>query len=106
RIRTPMPAASTIAERGVEVIDSYPQGRDVGPVPALQIAESGMRQRAPEIGPYARHVTNILRLAVALLQAGENAENLRGALRGKRRVSLRKLRRVEHGIALAARARV
>ena len=40
-----------------------------------------MRQRALQIGPYARHVTKILRLAVAAVEPGEDAEDLGGALR-------------------------
>ena len=47
-----------------------------------------MRQRALQIAPYARHVTQILRLAVAHVEAREDAEDLAGALRRERDVDL------------------
>ena len=54
-----------------------------------------MRQRALQIAPYARQMTQILRLAVAPLEPGENAEDLGGALRGERGIGAREGRRVE-----------
>ena len=43
-------------------------------------AEQRMRQATAEVPPYARQMTEILRLAVALVQARKDAENLRRAL--------------------------
>src|SRR6185312_16472858 len=106
RMRVPSPAASTMAVRGVDAMRSGPQRRHMRAVPALQRLQRRMRQRAAEIGPYARHVTQILRLAVALFQAREDAEDLRGALRRYRGVELREVSGVEGGIGGAARARV
>ena len=42
-----------------------------------------MRERALQIIRDARHVPQILRFAIALVEAGENPEYLRGALRGE-----------------------
>ena len=48
-----------------------------------------MRQRATQVAPYARHMAQILRLAVALLEPREDAEDLGRALRRERRIDLR-----------------
>jgi len=54
-----------------------------------------MRQRALQIVPYAGHVTQILRLAVAPVEPREDAENLAGALRRERNVKRDELSAVE-----------
>src|SRR5262249_55469417 len=51
--------------------------RDVGEVPVAQMGERRMRQRPVEIGPDARLVAQILRLAVAAVEAGKGAEQAR-----------------------------
>src|SRR5258708_35675550 len=52
----------------------------MGNIPCIERLERGMTERALQIFPYPRHVTQILRLAVAQIEACENAENLAGAL--------------------------
>jgi len=51
-------------------------------------------------------MTQILRLAVAAVEAGEDAEDLGGALRGERRIGHGEARRVEACVGGAARAGV
>ena len=65
-----------------------------------------MAERALQIAPYPRHVTQILRFAVAHVEARKNAEDLAGALRGERRVDLDEAGGVEVGIALTSSAHV
>ena len=65
-----------------------------------------MAERALQIAPYPRHMTQILRLAVAQIEPGENAENLAGALRGERHVDLDELGGIESRIGLPASAHV
>src|SRR6516162_10829560 len=60
-----------------------------------------MRERALQVGPYARHVSQVLRFAVARVEAGENTQDLAGALRRKRDVALDESGGVESGIALS-----
>src|SRR5215470_3996869 len=45
-------------------------------------------ERALQIAPYARHMSQILRLAVAGVQPGENPQDLAGALGRERDVAL------------------
>ena len=71
---------------------------------ALSGASDGMRQRALQIGPYPRDVTQILRLAVAPVEPREDAEDLGGALRRQRGVGLDEDRRLEIRVGLAPRA--
>src|SRR5471030_539963 len=54
--------------------------RNSGAVPGLELRERRMRQRALQISPYPRHVTQILRLSVAALQARKNPKDFRCAL--------------------------
>src|SRR5262249_8373677 len=65
-----------------------------------------MAERTLEIVPYAGHVTQILRLAVAQVQPGEDAENLAGALGGERDVELDELAGVEIGLGAGAPTQV
>ena len=65
-----------------------------------------MRQGAPQIIPHPRHVAQILRLVVAAVEPGENAEDLGGALRGERRIEPGECDRVEIRIDLAPRTDV
>ena len=55
-------------------------------VPGLQIVHRGVNQRAAQVTPYAREMTQVLRLAVAPVQPCENAEDLRRALGAERHV--------------------
>ena len=70
---------------------------------SLQRRQRRMRQRALQIAPYPRDVSEILRLAVAPVEPREDAEDFRGALRGERGVGLDELGRVELRIGSAAR---
>src|SRR4051794_25643590 len=97
RMRWPSPAASTMAVRGVAsrpadcvILDplktrctpSYCLERRYVPVvPGPHGGECRMRQCPLQIAPYAGHMTQILRLAVAPVEPGENAQDLGGALR-------------------------
>ena len=65
-----------------------------------------MRQRALQVIPYARHVAQILRLAVAAVEAGEDAEDFCRALRRQRRIKLGEAGGVEFRIVLEAGADV
>src|SRR6202048_4716277 len=97
-IRVPSPAASTMAHGGPAILFansliSVPlpssngvQGRHVGNIPYAQGLECGMTERALQIAPHPRHVAEILRLTVAHVETGEDAEDFAGALRGTRDV--------------------
>src|SRR6185369_10645266 len=98
RMRVPMPAASTIAVFGTGAILKRLQRRHVDAIPGVELRQRRMRQRALQIGPYARKVTQILRFVVAPLQPREDAENFRGALRGQRRIEAHEGWRVESGV--------
>src|SRR5215470_421257 len=78
----------------------------MGNVPRVERFEGGVAERALQIAPYARHVTQILRLAVAHVETRENAEDLAGALRRQGYVDLDELGGVELGVALAAPAHI
>src|SRR4051812_13517730 len=82
------------------------RGRDVRPVPGLEPFELRKRERALEIIPYARQMAQILRLAVAAVEAREDAEDFRGALGGERGINRDESREVEIRIGLPPRARV
>src|ERR1700733_10662246 len=96
RMRVPSPAANTNALFGIIASDpaaarfgpSYISGGHIGGIPIGEHAERGMRQRALQVIPYARRVPQILRLAVAAVEPGEDAENFCGALRRQRRIKL------------------
>src|SRR5437016_551225 len=93
-MRTPRPAASTMARRGGAdrrsgfVMSPLLRLRrpDMGVVPRLERRQRRMRQRPAQVAPYARQVTQILRLAVAPVEPRENAENLGRALRAEHRI--------------------
>ena len=112
RIRSPRPAASTIAVRGVVGIEisslrsrrlAGVRRRHVLAVPVPQRRQRRMRQRALQIAPYPRDVSDVLRLAVAAVEPREDAEDFRSALRRKRGVEPDELGRLEIGVDLAAR---
>ena len=65
-----------------------------------------MGEVADEVGFDPRQVLEVLRLAVALVEAGEDAEDLGGALRGHDRVGPREGRDVEGGIGGPPLARI
>src|ERR1700681_1601762 len=71
------------------------QCRNVLAVPVVERYQRRMRQRTLQVAPYARHVTQILRLAVAGVEPCKDAEDLAGALRRERNVELDELRAVE-----------
>src|SRR3954468_17936007 len=90
RMRLPSPAASTIAqatpELGASVMRVFTpveglgrrgKPRDVRLVPPLEAGERRMGEVAGEIRFDPGHVGEVLRLAVALVQAREDAEDLR-----------------------------
>src|SRR5260370_33604949 len=70
-------------------------GRNVLAVPVVERRQRRMRQRTLQVAPYARHVTQILRLAVAPVEPRKDAEDLAGALRRERDVELDELCAVE-----------
>src|SRR5712675_1171121 len=78
----------------------------MGDIPRIERLQRGMAERALQITPYPGHVTQILRLAVAHVEAREDAEDLAGALRGKRHVDLDELGRLEGRLDLAPSAHV
>src|ERR1700732_2903279 len=82
------------------------QCRNVRGVPVVERRQRRMRQRTLQVAPYARHVTQILRLAVAKLEPREDAEDLAGALCRERDVELDELRAVEIRIGRAAPAQI
>src|SRR5579864_8051944 len=95
-MRVPSPAADTNALFGiispgptlVRFAPSYIPGGHIGGIPIGEQAECRMRQRALQIVRYARHVKQVLRLAVAAVEPGENAEDFGRALRRQRRIKL------------------
>src|SRR6185312_13626115 len=110
RMRVPSPAASTMAVFGMcaspGMRSDRLEDRHVDAVPAVERRQRGMRQRALQIAPHARQVAQVLRLAVAAVEAGEDAEDFRGALRSERRIDAREGGRVELLVGVAARAGV
>src|SRR3981081_1390470 len=79
-------------------------GPDVHPVPDLEPSELRKRERALQIVPYARQMAQILRFAVAAVEAREDAEDFRGALGGERGINRDKTREVEVGVGFPDRA--
>src|ERR1700722_20260382 len=118
-IRVPSPAASTMAHVGPAILfanslisvlplpsSNGVQGRHVSNIPCAQGLECGMTERALQIAPHPRHVAEILRLAVAHVETGEDAEDFACALRGKRDVHLDEPTGVEFRISLAPAAHI
>ena len=65
-----------------------------------------MRQVLPEVGLYAWQMNEILRLLVPLIEAGENPEDLGGALRPENGIGPGEIRHVERGVVRQAQLRV
>src|SRR5258706_16468319 len=97
-MRVPSPAANTMARRGTvawavveQFFDNVPprmksdliQSRNVFAVPGTQRCECRMGQRSLQIVPYTRHMSQILRFAIAHVEARKDAENFAGALGGQ-----------------------
>src|SRR5215207_439551 len=104
RMRLPSPAASTMAVviegpafalNGCSVSTSLDEVRQVPLAPRRKPRQGRMREISREIRLDARKVAQVLGLAVAPVQAGEDAEHLGGALRGHDRVGAREARHVE-----------
>src|SRR5262249_60737354 len=77
--------------------------RNVALVPGIERLERRMRQGTAQILPHSGHVAEVLRLVVAPVEPCENAENLGGALRSKRRVEACEGVRIEAGIGASPR---
>src|SRR5580704_15992352 len=114
RMRVPSPAANTNALFGIIAPDpaaarfapSYIAGGHIGGIPIGEHAERRMRQGALQVVPYAGHVTQVLRLAVATVEAGKDAEDFGRALRRQGRIKLGEAGGVEFRIVLEAGADV
>src|SRR5260370_28946050 len=121
RMRVPRPAASTIARSGAAPRrrrvsrmnaprwlppSGRAQCRNVLAVPVVERRQRWMRQRTLKVAPYARHVTQILRLAVAPVEPRKNAEDLARALRRQRHVEPDELRAVEIAIGCSPPAQI
>ena len=65
-----------------------------------------MTERALQIRPYPRQVTQVLRLAVAHIQPCKYAEDFARALGGKRHVHLDELGGIKVGIRMPAAAHI
>src|SRR4051812_17668210 len=65
-----------------------------------------MDQRTAQIAPDARQMTQVLRLAVAPVEAGENAEDLGGTLRAERHIELHEGTGVETLVGVEPRLHV
>src|SRR6266540_7539488 len=72
--------------------------RQVDVVPRLERRQRRVAEGALQIAADAGQMAQVLRLAVALVEAGENAEDLRGALGRERRIDHREGGEVEGGI--------
>src|SRR5258707_945203 len=80
------------------------QSRNVRAIPGIQRSERRVSKRSLQIVPYTWHMSQILRFAVAHVQARKDAENLAGALSCERHIGSNEVRRVELGIAGAPSA--
>src|SRR5215467_13946282 len=111
-MRVPSPAARTMATRGAERpsidllcadllcpdwarddVKKPPesdrlQRRHMLAIPLFEGRLGRVGERALQIAPYPRHMSQILRLAVASVEAGENPQDLAGALGCERDVAL------------------
>src|SRR4030095_10843977 len=67
-------------------------------IPLFEDRLGWVGKRALQIAPYARHMSQILRLAVAGVEPGENPQDLAGALCRERDVALDEGRPVEVGL--------
>src|SRR5262249_5711498 len=80
------------------------QCRNMPAIPLIERRQRRMRERALQIRPYARHVSQILRLAVADIEAGEYAEDLARPLGRQRDVVPDERSSIELGVIGAAGA--
>ena len=80
--------------------------RQVGLIPGLELRQDRVGEVAREVGLDPRQVPEVLRLAVALVEAGEDAEHLGGALRAHDGVGACERRDVESGVRRLALARI
>src|SRR5215475_13503330 len=121
-MRVPSPAARTMATRGAEqpsadllcadlecadwVRDDVKkppesnrlQRRHMLAIPLFEDRLGRVGERALQIAPYARHMSQILRLAVASVEPGENPQDLAGALGRKGDVALDERLPVKFGL--------
>src|SRR4051794_41944793 len=78
-MRVPRPAASTMARLGELIVIFFFRSlrrRHVCVVPRLEVVERRMDQRTAQIAPDARQMTQVLRLAVAPVEAGGKSGGL------------------------------
>src|ERR1700674_587141 len=101
-MRAPRPAANTMAALGIcgdamscarfkksgfgARVLAAERARQMGLIPELDRLQQGMRKTLAEIAFYARQVREVSRLAVALIEPRENAEDLGRPLRAHRRI--------------------
>src|SRR5437764_1114970 len=113
-MRVPRPAASTMARFGlwfaVSLIglgrSNRGQGGHMGNIPRVERLQCRMAQRALQISPHPRQVTQVLRLAVAHVEPRKYAEDFARALGGKRHVYLDELRGIKLGVHMPSSAHV
>src|SRR5262245_38310452 len=98
-MRVPSPAARTMAARGAESCADLPcadfarddvnkkppesdrlQRRHILVIPLFEDRLGRVGERALQIAPYPRHMSQILRFAVAGVEPGENPQDLAGTL--------------------------
>ena len=123
-MRRPRPAASTMAEVGafIEVSDKggsrfmaregigrvglRNQARQIILIPSFELRERRMGEIAHQVGFDARQVLEIVRFAVASVEARENPQDFCGALRPHDRIGARECRHVELRIGGAPLPRI
>src|SRR5262245_22582672 len=71
------------------------QRRHMLAIPLFEGRLGWVGERTLQIAPYARHMSQILRLAIASVEPGEDPQNLAGALGRERDVALDEDRPVE-----------
>src|SRR6267142_4331695 len=75
------------------------QRRHMLAIPLFEDRLGRVGERALQIAPYARHMSQILRLAVASIEPGENAQDLAGTLGCECDVALDEGRPVKFGLS-------
>src|SRR5215217_5178148 len=83
-----------------------PRPWHVGVVPCFELSELRMGKRPAQVTPYPRLMTQILRLAVARVESGENAEDLGGSLRTHQGIERDELAEIEITLGDAPALRV